>query len=103
MADKEKIEPAGIQKDNKEFLYYIKNGRVYRIRKKRSIEPKPNPEVAYEGTIQQEPGFIYFVDEDGDISRVPRATGKKSTKKPPKQPPSRAKKTTPKRRTPSKQ
>ncbi|MCD6500121.1 MAG: hypothetical protein J7M25_17650 [Deltaproteobacteria bacterium] len=101
MAQKEKIEPAGIQKDNKQFLYYIKNGRVYRIRKKRSVEPKPKPEVAYEGTIQQEPGFIYFVDEDGDISRVPRAKGKKTIKTP-KRKNQKSKKTTAKRRIPSK-
>jgi hypothetical protein len=77
MADREKIEAAGIAKNNTKYLYYIKNGRVYRVRKKqqRPVEVSSEPEVAYDGEIKQDPDYIYFVDEDGDIARVPRAKG----------------------------
>jgi hypothetical protein len=75
MANREKIEAAGIKKNNKEFLYYIKGGRVYRVHKKGHGSPKSQPEVAYQGEIKQDPDYIYFVDEDGDIARVPRARG----------------------------
>lgn len=75
MADREKIQAAGISKNNREFLYYIKDGKVFRVPKKRPGVPKGQPEVEYDAGLSLDPDYMYFVDEDGDISRVPRAKG----------------------------
>ena len=75
MARREKIQSTPIVKDNKKFLYYIKDGKVFRVPKKQTGVPKGRSEMQFDAKLTQDPDYIYFVDEDGDIARVPRAKG----------------------------
>lgn len=81
MARREKIRATPIVKDNKKFLYYIKDGKVFRVPKKQTGVPKGRSEMQYDAKLTQDPDYIYFVDADGDIARVPRAKGGRKTRK----------------------
>jgi hypothetical protein len=81
MARREKIQSTPIVKDNKKFLYYIKDGKVFRVPKKQTGVAKGRSEMQFDAKLTQDPDYIYFVDEDGDIARVPRAKGGRKTRK----------------------
>lgn len=81
MAAREKIQATPIVKDNKKFLYYIKDGKVFRVPKKQAGVPKGRSEMEFDAKLTQDPDYIYFVDEDGDIARVPRAKGGRKSRR----------------------
>ena len=93
----EKVAKLGISRD-KDFMLYVKDGAVWRVRRKQPGVPKGKPEKVADGGFEMDHDYIYFVDKDGDISRAKRAVGgqkrKKSARKAAKKRPARkAKKT----------
>jgi hypothetical protein len=80
----EKVDKLGVTRD-KDFMYYVKDGAVWRVHRKQPGVPKGRPEKVADGNFQMDTDFIYFVDKDGDVSRAKRAVGgqkrKKSAKK----------------------
>ena len=48
----------------------MKDGAVWRVRKKRRGVAEAQPEMVADLGFEMDPNYIYFVDRDGDISRV---------------------------------
>jgi predicted HNH restriction endonuclease len=65
----EKVAKAGIPR-KKNFLLYVQDGAVWRVRKKRPDGPESQPEMVADLGFAMDPSYIYFVDKDGDVSRV---------------------------------
>jgi hypothetical protein len=77
----EKFKKTGIVRDN-EFLYYLKDGDVWKAPRKQPGVPKGKPEkVAEVGLEMDYKNYLYFVDKDGDVSRGKRAVGGQKRKK----------------------
>ena len=70
----EKVAKLGIKREN-DFMYYIKDGNVWRVPRKQPNMPKGRPEKVAEGGITQDYAYIYFLDKDGDVARAKRAIG----------------------------
>lgn len=70
----EKVARIGLKRD-KDFIYYIKGGKVWRTRRKQPGAPKGRPEVASDAGVSQDNNYIYFLDSDGDVARAKRAIG----------------------------
>jgi hypothetical protein len=90
----EKVARLGIMRE-KDFMYFVKNGAVWKVPRKRPGVPKGRQEKVQEGGFDQSNDFIYFLDKDGDVSRSPRAVGgqkraKKATKRVAKKPAKKA-------------
>jgi hypothetical protein len=85
----EKVEKLGVNRD-KDFMYYVKDGSVWRVQRKQPGVPKGRPEKVAEGSFQMDTDFIYFVDKDGDVSRAKRAVGGQKRKKTARKPSRRA-------------
>jgi hypothetical protein len=83
----EKVKKLGITRE-KDYMLYVKDGDVWKVRRKQPGVPKGKPEKAAEGGFEMDKNYIYFVDKDGDVSRAKRAVGgqkrKKAAKKPAK-------------------
>jgi hypothetical protein len=108
----EKVKRLGIAR-TKDFLYYVKNGDAWRVRRKQPGVPKGRPEEVAEAGVEMDRNYMYFVDKDGDVSRAKRAVGgqkrkqavkktkrvaRKPAKKPVKKPVKKAKKPAKKKR-----
>ena len=76
----EKVEKLGVNRD-KDFMYYVKDGAVWRVQRKQPGVTKGRPEKVADGSFQMDTNFIYFVDKDGDVSRAKRAVGGQKRKK----------------------
>ena len=76
----EKVKKLGITRD-KDFMLYVKDGDVWKVRRKQPGVPKGKPEKAAEGGFEMDKNYIYFVDKDGDVSRAKRAVGGQKRKK----------------------
>ncbi len=76
----EKVDKLGVKRD-KDFMYYVKDGAVWRVHRKQPGVPKGRPEKVAQGNFQMDTDFIYFVDKDGDVSRAKRAVGGQKRKK----------------------
>ena len=70
----EKVARLGIRRE-KDFMYYIKDGSVWKVPRKQPGVPKGRPEKVADGGVSMDFAFIYFLDKDGDISRAKRAIG----------------------------
>jgi hypothetical protein len=71
----DKIARLGIERDNN-LMYYIKNGDVWAVPRKRPGQPKGKAEkVASPGIEMDYSRFIYFLDGDGDVARKERSSG----------------------------
>jgi hypothetical protein len=77
----EKVARTGVSRDDMHFLYFIKQGAVWRVPRKQPGVPKGKPELVTEGGIDMESSYIYFLDKDGDIARSKRAIGGQKRKK----------------------
>jgi hypothetical protein len=78
-----KVAKLGIERDN-HFMYYIKNGDVWRVPRKQAGKPKGRAAKVAKGGIEMDSAYIYYLDRDGDIARAKRLVGgkkKKATKK----------------------
>jgi hypothetical protein len=76
----EKVAKLGISRD-KDFMLYVKDGSVWRVRRKQPGVPKGKPERVADGGFEMDNNYIYFVDKDGDVSRAKRAVGGQKRKK----------------------
>jgi hypothetical protein len=76
----EKVAKLGIQRD-KDFMLYVKDGSVWKVRRKQPGVPKGRPEKVADGGFEMDTNYIYFVDKDGDVSRAKRAVGGQKRKK----------------------
>ena len=97
----EKVARLGIVRD-KDTMLYVKDGTVWKVRRKQPGVPKGKPEKVADGGFEMDNNYIYFVDKDGDVSRAKRAIGgqkrKKAAKKKAKKPAKKAKKPAKKKR-----
>jgi hypothetical protein len=87
MAAAEKVHKAGIKREN-DLMYYVKNGDIWAVPRKKPGEPKGKAQRLVQAGIQMDYGkYLYFVDGDGDIARKERQVGgskrKKAAKKAP--------------------
>ena len=76
----EKVKKLGITRD-KDFMLYVKDGDVWKVRRKQPGLPKGKPEKVADGGFEMDNNYIYFVDKDGDVSRAKRAVGGQKRKK----------------------
>jgi hypothetical protein len=76
----EKVAKLGIGRE-KDFMYYVKDGGVWKVQRKQPGVPKGRPEKVADGGFQMDTNYIYFVDRDGDVARAKRAVGGQKRKK----------------------
>jgi hypothetical protein len=76
----EKVAKLGVARE-KDFMYYVKDGAVWKVQRKQPGVPKGRPEMVKDGGFQMDTNYIYFVDRDGDVSRAKRAVGGQKRKK----------------------
>jgi hypothetical protein len=76
----EKVAKLGVNRE-KDFMYYVKDGAVWKVQRKQPGVPKGRPEKVAEGGVEMDTDYIYFVDRDGDIARAKRAVGGQKRKK----------------------
>jgi hypothetical protein len=77
----EKVAHTGVKRDNKNYLYFIKDGAVWQVARKQPGVPKGKREKIAEANFGMDPAYLYFLDGDGDISRSKRAVGGQKRKK----------------------
>lgn len=76
----DKIARLGIERDN-DLMYYIKNGDVWAVPRKKPGQPKGKPtKIASTGLAMDYSKYLYYVDGDGDVARKERALGGKAKK-----------------------
>jgi hypothetical protein len=76
----EKVAKLGIKRE-KDFMYYVKDGGVWKVQRKQPGVPKGRPEKVEDGGFEMDTNYIYFVDRDGDVARAKRAVGGQKRKK----------------------
>src|SRR3977135_736148 len=76
----EKVAKLGVNRE-KDFMYYVKDGSVWKVQRKQPGVPKGRPEKVADGGVEMDTNYIYFVDRDGDIARAKRAVGGQKRKK----------------------
>src|SRR5512138_2564404 len=76
----EKVAKLGVSRE-KDFMYYVKDGGVWKVQRKQPGVPKGRPEKVADGGFQMDTNYIYFVDKDGDVARAKRAVGGQKRKK----------------------
>lgn len=76
----EKVEKLGLSRE-KDFMYYVKDGSVWKVQRKQPGVPKGRPEKVADGGFEMDTNYIYFVDRDGDVARAKRAVGGQKRKK----------------------
>jgi hypothetical protein len=76
----QKVAKVGIKRD-KNFMYYIKKGDVWRVPRKRPGKPKGRPECIAKVGAKMDTDYIYFLDKNGDVSCAKRAVGGQKRKK----------------------
>ena len=76
----EKVAKLGVSRE-KDFMYYVKDGGVWKVQRKQPGVPKGRPEKVADGGFEMDTNYIYFVDRDGDVARAKRAGGGQKPKK----------------------
>ena len=76
----EKVAKLGVNRE-KDFMYYVKDGAVWKVQRKQPGVPKGRPEKVADGGVEMDTNYIYFVDRDGDVARAKRAVGGQKRKK----------------------
>ena len=76
----EKVAKLSVSRE-KDFMYYVKDGAVWKVKRKQPGVQKGKPEKVIDGNFEMDTDFIYFVDRDGDVSRAKRAVGGQKRKK----------------------
>jgi hypothetical protein len=76
----EKVAKLGLGRE-KDFMYYVKDGAVWKVQRKQPGVPKGRPEKVADGGFEMDTNYIYFVDRDGDVARAKRAIGGQKRKK----------------------
>ena len=81
MAAAEKVFQANVKRDNN-LMYYIKNGDVWGVPRKKPGQPKGKASKIVSAGIQMDYGkYLYYLDSDGDIARKERQVGGSKRKK----------------------
>ena len=76
----EKVARTGVTRE-KDYMYYIKGGDVWKVPRKQPGVPKGRPEKVADANVKQDNNYIYFLDKDGDVARAKRAVGGQKRKK----------------------
>ena len=76
----EKVARLGVSRE-KDFMYYIKNGAVWKVPRKQPGQAKGKSEKVQDAGVSQDTSYIYFLDKDGDVARAKRAIGGQKRKK----------------------
>ena len=76
----EKVARTGVKRE-KDFMYYIKGGAVWKVPRKQPGVAKGKPEKVVDAGVSQDNNYIYFMDKDGDVARAKRAVGGQKRKK----------------------
>jgi hypothetical protein len=76
----EKVARLGVTRE-KDFMYYIKNGAVWKVPRKQPGQAKGKSEKVADAGVSQDTSYIYFLDKDGDVARAKRAIGGQKRKK----------------------
>ena len=76
----EKVAKLSVSRE-KDCMYYVKDGAVWKVKRKQPGVQKGKPEKVVDGNFEMDTDFIYFVDKDGDVSRAKRAVGGQKRKK----------------------
>jgi hypothetical protein len=76
----EKVARTGVKRE-KDFMYYIKGGAVWKVPRKQPGVAKGKPEKVIDAGVTQDFNYIYFLDKDGDVARAKRAVGGQKRKK----------------------
>src|SRR6185312_7380112 len=76
----EKVAKLGVERE-KDFMYYVKDGEVWKVQRKQPGVPKGRPEKVADGGFEVDTNYIYFVDRDCDVARAKRAVGGQKRKK----------------------
>ena len=79
----EKVARPGIVRE-KDMMYYVKDGAVWKVRRKQPGVPKGKPEKVEDCGFEMDNNYIYFLDKAGDVARAKRAVGRQKRKKAPK-------------------
>ncbi len=72
IATGEKVATLGVQREPN-YLYFVKDGAVWKVPEKKRGVPKGEPEQVTDGEFEMDPHYVYFVDETGDVARIPAA------------------------------
>ena len=76
----EKVAKLGVKRE-KDFMYYIKGGAVWKVPRKQPGQAKGKSEKVHDAGVSQDVNYIYFLDKDGDVARAKRAIGGQKRKK----------------------
>jgi hypothetical protein len=76
----EKVARTGVTRE-KDYMYYIKGGDVWKVPRKQPNMPKGRAERVVDANVKQDNNYIYFLDKDGDVARAKRAVGGQKRKK----------------------
>jgi hypothetical protein len=76
----EKVAKLGVKRE-KDFMYYIKGGAVWKVPRKQPGQAKGKSEKVHDAGVNQDVNYIYFLDKDGDVARAKRAIGGQKRKK----------------------
>jgi hypothetical protein len=76
----EKVAKLGVKRE-KDFMYYIKGGAVWKVPRKQPGQAKGKSERVHDAGVNQDVNYIYFLDKDGDVARAKRAIGGQKRKK----------------------
>jgi SAM-dependent methyltransferase len=76
----EKVAKLGVSRE-KDFMYYVKDGSVWKVPRKQPGVPKGRAEKVADGGFDMDTNYIYFLDRDGDVARAKRAIGGQKRKK----------------------
>ena len=71
----EKVKKLNLQRDYKNYLYYI-DGSGNVCQKPKS--GKGEAQVLVENAVERDNRFLYFIDKEGDVARSPRGSRSKS-------------------------
>lgn len=65
----EKVLRCGVEKDDERYVYFVdRKGNLLRM--ERGVK-KPGCDVLIEKAIQRERGYMYYLDDDGDLVKEP--------------------------------
>ncbi|MFZ9886776.1 MAG: hypothetical protein ACO3JL_04665 [Myxococcota bacterium] len=65
----EKVLRCGVEKDDERYVYFVdRRGNLMRMERG---GPKPRCDVVLERAIRREKGYMYYLDDDGDLVREP--------------------------------
>jgi HJR/Mrr/RecB family endonuclease len=68
----EKVAAVGVGRE-RDWMYYIKDGQVWKVQRKSPGVPKGRPQMVVDAGIEMDTNYIYFLDRDGDVARARRA------------------------------